>query len=720
MTSHSESRAASALRAVGAAALAFALVACGGQPQPDAAPAPRPAADAAGEAEADAPPTERLADVLPEPGPVTPVEFPEFTEATLDNGARVIVVENHEQPVVSFNLRLGSGTAADPGGLTGTASMTAGLLDKGTRTRTAEEIASTMDFIGASLGGGAADEWSSVSTTALTEFMDTAIAVLADVVLNPTFPSEELEILRNQTLTSLQLQKSQPGSLARRRFSQLVYGTHPYGKVETEQSVRAIQRASLLSFHRQHYRPENALFVVAGDVDPQDIVARLNRAFADWQPGEVPPEPSGTPPAPANTRLEFVHQPGSVQGVIRMGHLMPAATEADWPAIDVAMRILGGGSTGWMFDVLRQQKGYTYGAYASANENRGPGVFVAQAEVRNEVADSAMHEMLRLIDRLRDEPVPGRDLELAKAYIAGSFPRSIETSQQVAGQIASEILLGRGPEYLERYRDRVAAVTAADVQRVAQTYLHPDRLQMVVVGDALQIHDDVEQFAVRSAIYDTDGTRIALEDLRPRASDMTFDLSGLAPRTRRYAVMVQGNKMGEAVMTLERTGDRFTSRSEIAAGPMTIEQSAVFGPGLAPISARMSNPAGTFELAYDGGRVTGTAPTPQGPTDVDIEVPQGALLPGMDEYAIAVTDLEAHPQFSLPVVTPQGTVAQSSVEVIGEKTIEVPAGTFETYHLEVSTPEGMSNMWVRQDAPHVIVQQDVPGAPVMIQLVEME
>lgn len=702
----------------GTALLLFGLTACGGGAGP-ATPAPAEA-PAGAQVDADAPPGERLRDLLPPPGAATAVEFPDYTEATLDNGARVIVVQNHEQPVVSFNLRIQSGGAADPGGLTGTANMTAGLLDKGTRTRTARDIAESIDFVGGRLSAGAADEWTSISSTVLTEFVDTALTLMSDIVMNPAFPEEELDILRNQELAGLRLQKSQPAALAQRRFTRLLYGSHPYGKVVTEESVEAIQRNHLLSFHRQHYRPGNALFVVAGDVDPDDIIARLNRAFAGWEAGEAPREPSGTPPSPSRTRMEFVHQPGSVQGVIRVGHLMPSATEADWPAIDVAMRILGGGSTGWMFDVLRQQKGYTYGAYASANERRGPGIFVAQAEVRNEVADSAMAEMLRLIEKLRDEPVPARDLELAKAYIAGSFPRSIETSQQVAGQIATEILLGRGPEYVENYRARVAAVTAADVQRVAQQYLHPDRLQMVVVGDALAIQEALAPFAVSSALYDVDDRRVTLESLRPQASDMAFDVSGLQPGARTYAVMVQGNRFGEADMTLARSGDRFTSTMAMAAGPMRVEQVAVFTTDLTPVSATMEAQGQTIEMEYGDGRVTGTIPTPDGEREIDLEVPEGTLLPGMDEYAIAVTDLDANPQFTLPVVGQEGTVTQNRIRVVGEETIEVPAGEFETYRLEVTTAQGTANLWVRKAAPHWPIQQEVPGAPVMIQLAEMD
>lgn len=693
---------------------ALSLAACGGGAGPGA-PAPVTQAQQTAMA-ADVPAAERLLSVLPAPGPVTSVDFPEFTEVTLDNGARVIVVENHEQPVVSVNLRIRTGTAADPGALVGLANMTAGLIDKGTQTRTGSQIAESIDFIGGSLGAGAGNDWTSISVTVLTEFVDTALTLLSDIVMNPTFPGDELENLRRRTLTALELAKSQPASLAQERFTQLAYGSHPYGKIETEASIRAIQRTNLLRFHREHYRPNNALFVVAGDVRPADIVARLNRAFGRWTQGDVPALTSSPAPTHTQRRLEFVHKPGSVQGVIRVGHLMPGATEADWPALDVAMQVLGG-STGWLFEVLREDKGWTYGAYASANESRGPGVFTAQAEARNEVADSAMAEMLRLIEQLRDEPVSETDLRMAKEFIAGSFPRSIETSQQVASQIATEILLGRGPQYVENYRDRVAAVTAADVQRVAQQYLDPATLQMVVVGDALQIFDKVSGFADRSTIVNVAGARVTLEDLRPRASDMTFDASRLEAGTRTYAVMVQGNRFGEMTQTLAREGANYVSRKAFAAGPMRIEQNVTFSPAFVPISAATTSPGATLALTNQGGRVTGTVENQgQAARPVDLTPPQGTLFPGMSDYALEVSDLAATPQFSLPVITDEGTLGQIDVRVVGQETIEVPAGSFETYHVEQTTMQGTINAWVRKQAPHILVQRDLPGAPVLIQL----
>src|SRR5690606_25689356 len=418
----------------------------------------------------------------PAPAPMRPVEFPAFHERTLSNGATVIIVENHEQPVVSLNLRLPSGAKHDPAGKAGVAAFTAALLDKGTSTRSADEIAETIDFVGGSLSAGAGDDAISVGSSVLTAFLDTALVLMSDVVRNPTFPEREIETERQRTLAGLQANLAQPQYLAERQFFREVYGDHPYGAMPAQESGRAITREDLVAFHRTYFQPSGAVFVVAGDVQPDDIMRRLERHFGDWK-GAAPARAALPEPAERSAREDvFVHKPGAVQAVIRIGHLLPPATHPDWIALDVVQRILGGGTTGWFFQTLRQEKGYTYGAYANLTQRLEPGYFQAWAEVRNEVADSALAEFFRLIGNLRDADVPAADLRTAKDFMTGSFPLQIETPQQVANRIASARLLGLPNDHVATYRDKVAAVTAADVRRAAQAHIRPDRAVVVVVG----------------------------------------------------------------------------------------------------------------------------------------------------------------------------------------------------------------------------------------------
>jgi zinc protease len=229
-------------------------------------------------------------------------------------------------------------------------------------------------------------------------------------------------------------------------------------------------------------------------VKADDIARRLNQKLASWT-GSASALASSTPPElPPQRRILLVHKPGAVQASMRIGHTIAPATHADWPAITVALHILGGGSNGWLFQELREQRGYTYGAYAGASQRPEPGVVQMSGDVRNEVADSALALFIDLAQKLRNEAVPAAELEAAKAFLTGSFPLSIETPGQIAGQLASALLLGRPAEHVQTWRSKLAAVTAADVQRVARTHLNPERALIVISGDAGVIRSSLEPF----------------------------------------------------------------------------------------------------------------------------------------------------------------------------------------------------------------------------------
>ncbi|MBI4409997.1 MAG: insulinase family protein [Gemmatimonadetes bacterium] len=746
-----------------------ALAACGGrQPVEEPPPPPLP------------PPAVEEAKLPAEPPVALPLEavaFPAFHERTLANGAQVIIVENHEQPVVTVDLRLRTGSSADPRDKPGVAELTTGVLDKGTKTRSSKQIAETIDFVGGSLSVGSSADWSSASATVLTAFLDTALVLLSDVVLNPAFPDDELENYRQRTLTALQVLLSQPGALADRRFFQEVYGEHPYGRQPTPESVKAIKRSDLVAFHQRAFRPGNALFVIAGDVNPDEIVVRLNQHFGGWRAGAAARPVMTAAKERAQQEVVFVHRPGAVQAVMRVGHVVEPATNPDWVALDVALQVLGGGSTGWVNQVLREQKGYTYGASAAADKRLDRGHFVARTEVRNEKADSALAELLALIRKMREEPVPAADLALAKDFMTGSFPLRIETPQQIAGQVASTRLLGLPADYLEKYRERVAAVTAEDVQRVARTHLHPDQAVIVVVGDAAQLHDKLsavfEGSALRAAtpapapapgaepaaavpagaaaatpapagaaaapgaapaaaaaekrvpvkisLYDPAGKPLALKDVVAKKVVMKFDGRSIQPGERTYVLKFQGNPVGESVasITREQVGgkDLIRSVSKIG-GVIAVEAEVVFeAPDFTPVSARFKGGRmAEAEFHYQAGRAVGEIAETQGEKKpVDLALPEGALFPGMDEFALAVTDLERHREFELPVLEPTGSVTTVAVKVVGETTVEVPAGKFEVYEVEMSGPQSM-RAYVRKAAPHILVKQELLGAPIVIEL----
>ncbi len=712
-----------------ACTLACLLAACASSaPTPEAAPgtpapqpAPTPQQRPAPLKEASGLPSEP-----PSAMPLEPTPFPPFHESTLANGARVIVVENHEQPYVSVNLRIRNGDASDPSGESGLAQMTADLLDKGTKTRSAKQIAEAIDFVGGTLNAGSSQDWTSLTLGTLTEYLDTGLDLLADVVMNPTFPPDEVEIERKRTLSALQVQLSQPQALAQRRFMREVYGPHPYGASETPESVNAIQRERLVAFHDKYYHPSNALFVVAGDVHAEDVVAALNQKFGGWAKGAAPALSMPAPPTQTAKRIVFVDKPGSVQAVMRVGHLLPPASNGDWITIDVMNQILGGGVSGWLFQQLREKKGYTYGAYSNATENQGPGYFLATAEVRNEVADSALQGLMSLLEQMRSQPVPQQDLEAAKDYMTGSFPQRIETPTQVAGQVATTILLGRPTDYLETYRQRVSATTAADVERIAQQYLHPDRSVIVVVGDASKILGKVAPFADSVDIYDVSGNRVSRDQLSESAAPTPVDLAAAAirPRTSTYQLQFQGKPVGEAttVVAHENEGGRdvvhATTTLTIGAGQ---KQEVVFdAASFEPIRSSASGGPATIDMKLEHGRVTGTASAMGKVDTIDVAYEPGMLLPGMDQFAIASADLAAGQDIRLQVVSPQtGEAVVNSIHVAGDTTITVPAGRFDVYHLDITGVTPLT-LYVRKQAPHVVVRQEFAAQPVVMELKELK
>lgn len=451
----------------------------------------------------------------PAPLPLEPIEFPPLYERTLANGARVIVVPNQEQPVVSVSLTLRGGSVADPEGTPGVAAFTADLLTKGTTTRNAKQIAEEIDFVGGQLSVTAADDWTTLKTTVLTDFLDTGLTLLADVVTHSTFPAAELENTRRQMLAALQAASGQPDLLAERRFRQELYGAHPYGHTTTPASIAAITRRDVVEFYQRFYRPSQALIIVTGDVEPASIVARLERALVEWTASSSPTQRAAAPPlpqAPAKRRLVIVHKPGSVQAVYRIGHLLPAPSNPDSVEIDV-MRVILGGPAGRLMHVLREQKGYAYAAYAMTQEQEHAASLFIRTDVRNEVADSALREMLNILEQLRSGSVQADELADAQGALTGGFPMSIETPQQVGDQVMTTLLLGRSVDYLTAFRTRVAAMTMAELKRAAHEYLHPERLVIVVVGDAGQLLEKLRPFADVVELYDVSGRPLAAESL---------------------------------------------------------------------------------------------------------------------------------------------------------------------------------------------------------------
>ena len=425
-------------------------------------------------------PTER-----PSLGPAPSVSLPPVTRRELANGLTVLVVEQHELPVADFALVVRTGAEADPAGRSGAATLMADLLTEGTTTRTALQIADQAAYLGVRLEASSGWDATTVSLHAPTAQLDSALALFADVALRPSFPAAELERLRKDRLTALLQLRDRAPAIADRAFASTVFGAgHAYGRPPggTEASTRAITRADLERLYRGYVRPNNATLVVVGDVRPDDVAARVQRLFGGWARGAVTPPPYGAAPAAGATTVYLVDKPGAAQSSFRIGAVGVARTTEDYFPLLVMNTILGGSFTSRLNQNLRETRGYTYGAQSGFSMRRTPGPFLARAEVVTAKTDSALVEFMKELRAIRDT-VPAAELAKAKQYLQLQLPGDFETTGDIAGQVVPLVTYGLPLDFYDGYVQRIAQVTQADVRRVAQRYVNPANLAVVIVGD---------------------------------------------------------------------------------------------------------------------------------------------------------------------------------------------------------------------------------------------
>ena len=431
--------------------------------------------------------------VPPRLGPPKSLSLPPVVTRTLPNGLRVLIVEHHELPVVDFILVTATGVEADPPGRPGLASLLTSLLDEGTTARTALQIADQEAFLGIDLSTSSSWDVSRVSLHAPTAQLDSALALMADITLRPSFPAADLERLRAERLTELiQLRDRGPG-VADVAFPAIIYGTdHPYGRpmLGTEASVAAITRADLEQFYHTYYRPNNSTLIVVGDVKPDDVMRRIATAFGSWQRADVPQAAIAAARAPGTTAVYLIDKPGAAQSSVRIGSIGVPRSTKDYFGLLLANTILGGSFTSRLNQNLRETKGYTYGAGSRFDMRRAAGPFTARAEIVAEKTDSALIEFMKELRAIRDT-VPAAELAKAKTYLQLQMPGSFETTSQIANQLVPIALYDLPLDYYNGYAQQIERLTQADVQRVAREYIDPTRLAIVIVGDRASIEGGV-------------------------------------------------------------------------------------------------------------------------------------------------------------------------------------------------------------------------------------
>ncbi len=419
----------------------------------------------------------------PAPLPARQVNFPAYELRTLGNGMRVVSVAHHEQPAVTVRLLVGAGAAQDPEGKAGVADLVAQLLDQGTTSRSASEIADLIDSIGGALGTGSGTDLTSVSAVVMKDSFDVAMDLVADVVRNPAFSREEIERQREQAASQLQVNFEDPAYVASVLFDRLVYGFHPYGRGRTLDTLSRITRDDLLVFHRRHFAPNNVILAIVGDIGADEAFAAAERVFGAWPRAEVPAWTVEDPPDPTR-RVIVVDKPDAVQTEIRIGQIAIPRRHDDFLTFDLAVKILGGEGANRLHRVLRSERGLTYGAEADTRALKHAGDFVAQTNTRTETTVEALQLALQEFRRIQRQPVLRGELADAQAYLAGSFPLTIETPNDIATTVINAVHYDLPLSEIPTYRERVTAIAPADIQRVAQRYIQPDRLSIVLVGNA--------------------------------------------------------------------------------------------------------------------------------------------------------------------------------------------------------------------------------------------
>ncbi len=457
---------------------------------------------------------------------VLKVKLPKPYETRLSNGLQVLVLEDHRLPIFNMQMVILSGGLANPADQLGVAQYTAALLREGTKTRDSRQIAEEVDRLGATLSAaaGLTSLTSAVSASGLIDNFDQIMELFADVILNPSFPADEFDKYRTRQIAQLRLQRSQPAFLASEMFSKVIYASHPASRIAlTAEEHQRITPEKLRQFHATHYRPNNAIFAIVGDVKPAEVVAKLEKVFGSWQRGEVPqlniPKVDEIGPG----KIYLIDRPGSVQTNLVLGNLSIERTDPDYFALQVMNQVLGGGASARLFLNLREEKGYTYGAYSSVSSSKYRGTFRASTEVRTEVTKGSMDELLYELKRIREEKVPLDEFDRAKRTIVGSFALQLEFPQSVLQNVITQKIYGLPDDYWDTYPQKISAVTQDELQRVARQYLDLDRLQVVAVGDAKQIAEVLKKYGTVE-IYDTEGK--LLKSSGPEASGGEAGLEG--------------------------------------------------------------------------------------------------------------------------------------------------------------------------------------------------
>lgn len=425
------------------------------------------------------------------------IKLPPFHKTKLPNGLTVLLMEKHNVPLVSFHMIVKTGSTADPNGAEGTASVTAALLRHGTQSRSGEQYAADLDFIGGNFNANASTDYTTISAEFMKKDIAKGLDLLSDPVIHPTFPAAEFTKLIAQRKDGIRGAKDQAAGVLPTYFNAYLFVGSPYARPTggDEQSLAHISRETVATFYQTYYKPGNAVLAVVGDFDSNEMEKMLAAQFAGWTGGSVPAVRVNNPTPVTGKRLLLVDKPDSTQTYFRIGNDGISRTNPDRIYVNVVNTLFGGRFTSMINSALRIQSGLTYGASSVFEQRKAPGPFYISTYTKNPTTEQAMDMALDVLKQLHEKGISAEQLASAKSYLKGQYPLRIETSDQLASQLADLEFYGLDAHDIDDFYPKLDAMTLADAQRVIKTYYPLDNLVFVVIGKASEIGPVVKKYA---------------------------------------------------------------------------------------------------------------------------------------------------------------------------------------------------------------------------------
>jgi zinc protease len=453
--------------------------------------------------------TAQLITQAPALSPERPVSWPKRTKTRLSNGLEVILAESHAIPKFHGQLSFRSGNAAVVDRGPGLAEMTATCARTGTKLRVSRQIEEDLRGIGADLSSSAGADTTGIGFAGLSELAEPLLGLVDELAREAAFPEPEFERERRQKLEEVKLDRTQPGFLASERLRKVLFGDHPYAIVApTEAQVGEYQLPQIKKVYQEFYTPENALLVMVGDFETAAMLKSIENIFSGWSGKKPAPKTTADRAQPKGRRVYLVDVPGAVQTQIMAGCHAITRKHPDWIKIGLTNSLYGGAFNSRLVMNIREDKGYTYSPRSGVHALRQHGYFSVSAAVRSDVVAASLTEMFYEMDKLRALPVPEAELADARNYLTGVFSMSLATQDGLLSQLATVALNDLPDDYLETYRERVRALTPADLLATARKYLDSANMQIVVVGDRIQIEEQAKLFGDLE-VYDAQGNRLS-------------------------------------------------------------------------------------------------------------------------------------------------------------------------------------------------------------------